>query len=235
MELYLIDSLASSGKSPFHRASAPSKIFFAASVVFAVIILNELAQLVSLLLLLIFLISALKLPTIKLLFMTSYMAIFAAIFALSQINVSFVQPLVIISKAVAAALGLLILFATTNYFDIFGAMAKFMPKLVADALFMTYRSFFILLKELNDLMTSLKIRGGLTPKRLLFNLKNLGSILGTLLIHAIDMSSRSSSILNIRGYHGGITHHGLKKKPSAYDLFPLLLGAGLFLGAITLR
>ncbi len=173
----------------------------------------------------------LGLPVLKLIFMTGYLAIFAAIFALSGMSVLQVEPWVIILKAVTAAFGLLILFSTTNYFEIFAALALFLPRLILDVLFTTYRSFFILLKELNDLLIALKVRGGLAPKRFINNLKNLGSILGTLLIHALDMSSRSSSILKIRGYRGGIAHHHSKRGATFHDILPILLGLGIMAGA----
>lgn len=235
MDLYLIDSLASSGKSPFHMASALSKLFFVAAVIFAVLVSNDSTTILAIFILLIVLISLFGLPTTKLLFMTSYMVIFAALFAFSGLDAFGATPATIILKASTAALALLTLFATTKYFDIFAVLAKFLPRLVADVLFVTYRSFFILLKELSNLLMALRIRGGLEPRRFIRNLKNLGGILGTLLIHAMDMSARSSNILNIRGYRGGITHYGSKRKLTPHDLLPILLGAGIIIWVATLR
>lgn len=235
MELYLIDSLASSGRSRFHLASPKSKLFFAASVIFSAITSNSTNLTLALFVTLIALMSFLRLPTLRLLLMTSYLAIFAAIFALSRPSAFSMESFALILKAVTAALSLLILFSTTNYFDIFGLLAKFLPPLITDVLFLTYRSFFVLLKELNDLLMAMRIRGGLLPGRIVSNLKNLGSILGTLLIHALDMSVRSSDILNIRGYRGGISHQTLKKGLSRHDALPLMLGFGIILGALILR
>ncbi|HCS74683.1 MAG TPA: hypothetical protein DIW17_12520, partial [Clostridiales bacterium] len=49
-----------------------------------------------------------------------------------------------------------------------------------------------------------RLRGGLHPMRLLFNLKNAAGALGVMTIHAFDMSERLYRIYSLRGYNGKI-------------------------------
>lgn len=230
MDLYFIDYLASSGHSFFHKASAVPKMIFSMSIIIAIIMSNRPSFLAFLLLFLLLLLKILRQPVLKILAMTFYVAVFAIIFAVSQISGSFLWPLTIILKAVTAALSVLIVLTTTNYFDIFAVLARFFPKLIADSLFMTYRSFFILLKELKNLIMTVKVKGGLSPRKIFTNLKSLGNILGALFIRAVDLSSRSSEILAIRGYKGGMAKYRSLRRFSKYDFAPLILSVVALLG-----
>ncbi len=230
MDLYFIDYLASNGHSFFHKASAVPKMIFSMSIIIAIIMSNRPSFLAFLLLFLLLLLKILRQPVLKILAMTFYVAVFAIIFAVSQISGSFLWPLTIILKAVTAALSVLIVLTTTNYFDIFAVLAHFLPKLIADSLFMTYRSFFILLKELKNLTMAVKVKRGLSPRKIFTNLKSLGDILGVLFIHAVDLSSRSSEILAIRGYKGGMAKYRSLRCFSKYDFAPLILSVAALLG-----
>lgn len=225
-----MDYLATSRDSFFHRASAISKMFFSATIIVAIVVSNSPFFLGALLFFLIFLLKLLGQPVLKILGMTLYVAVFAIIFAISQVAGPSLWPLVIVLKAITAALSVLTLLTTTNYFDIFAVFSRFLPKLIADSLFMTYRSFFILLRELSNSITAIKVKGGLSPRKMVANLRNLGGVLGVLLINAIDLSSRSSKILAIRGYKGGISKRGVLRGASRYDLVPLMLGTTTLLG-----
>ncbi|HDP70391.1 MAG TPA: hypothetical protein ENN38_06250 [Actinobacteria bacterium] len=228
MDLYFIDSLASSGKSFFHKASAISKMFFSASVIFAIMLSKNPVFLGILLLFLLLFLKLLRQPVFKIFAMTFYVAVFAIIYALSQISGPPVWPFMIVLKAITAALSILTLLTTTNYFEVFAVFGKFLPKLIADGLFMTYRSFFILLKVLNNLITAVKVKGGFSPCKIFSNLRNMGGVLGTLFIHAMDSSTRNSEILTIRGYRGGLARYRGLRKLSKYDFIPFLLGGVIF-------
>jgi len=62
-----------------------------------------------------------------------------------------------------------------------------LSKRVADALFMGYRAFFILIDELQGLITAVRLRGGVSGT-LREQLSTYGKMLGVLVIHSADMT-----------------------------------------------
>jgi len=60
-----------------------------------------------------------------------------------------------------AALAMVLLIGTTSYPQLFAVLGRVLPRVVADALLMTYRTFFMLLEAMDHLITALRLRGGL--------------------------------------------------------------------------
>jgi cobalt/nickel transport system ATP-binding protein len=124
---------------------------------------------------------------------------------------------------------MVLLIATTPYPDVFAALGKLLPRLVADALFVTYRALFLLLEELGHALTVLRLRGGLRPDRPVASSRNVARTLGMLLVRSIDLSERLYQVLQVRGYRGRITATSRWRAVCREDVLPLA-GATALLG-----
>lgn len=234
MHLADIDYLAFRGNSLWHKASALSKIIFAAVVVSAVVVTQKLFHLVLTLSFLLGLLLMAGVPLTKFGHLLFFPAFLGSIFAFSGISGSWWQVVLVIIKSVTAASALLLLIATTGAPAIFACLRLIFPPLIVDALFITYRSFFILLDELTRLFTALKVKAGYSPVRLILNLRNIANALGLLLIRSLEISERMYKVLALRGYQEGLLFSGSWYQPTKYDLGPLLASALVLLWVVVL-
>jgi cobalt/nickel transport system permease protein len=202
MDIYLIDYWAQSGQSRWHQASALAKISGTALTIAAVVLSGDIFVLVAVYLLLAAVVAGTRLGTRRILLLAAYPGIFAVLFALSRWDGDWLTPATIIAKALTAALATVLLIITTPYPDVFAAFQRVFPRLVGDALFLTYRAFFLTLESMGHLLTALRLRGGLVPGHYVSNARNIASSLGLLLVNSLDMSQRLYDVLSVRGYNG---------------------------------
>ncbi len=202
MDIASLDRWAVQGTSPWHRASPLAKVIATGLFVLAVLIGSDPATLIALYLVLASLMAFARLPLRRVLVLAAYPAVFALLFAVSRWDGTWQTPAVILLKSVGAAMTMVLLITTTPYPDLFAALGGLLPRLVSDALFMTYRSFFVLLEAMDHLIISVRLRGGLQVRRPLRTVSNLALALGVLLIHAVDMAQRLYEVLLMRGYGG---------------------------------
>jgi cobalt/nickel transport system permease protein len=204
MKLAEIDYISNSNASLFHEMNAAAKMLFTAAVLTAVIISSEWTKLVFLIILMAILFIAAKIPMKVVLHLALYAIIFSSLFALISARQSLYLGLVVVLKALGAALSTIWLITTTSYVDIFSVFSLFMPKILVDVFIFTYRSFFILMEKMEMLFKNIRLRGGYHPLKLMMNLKNIASIVGIFIIHAFEMSERMYQIYSLRGYNGSI-------------------------------
>lgn len=233
MDVGFIDYWANRGDSYLHRASVATKMGTVALVIGAVVLASDPYVLLTIYLAVVGLMLWARLPVVKLVLLAAYPALFAILFAVSRWDGTWQTPAVIILKAVTAALAVVMLIATTPYPSLFAALGSFLPQVIADGLFMTYRSLFILLELMDRLLTGLRLRGGLVPHRYWRNSVNVASALGLLLIRAMDLSQRQYDVMALRGYRGRIVALGGEWRLRWADGFAwangLPLGCGLLL------
>lgn len=221
MNLAYIDGLACQGKGPMHRASTLSKIVMTIIILASVITSNNLLQLAQVLALVFFAIILNDLPIREIIHFAVFPLFFALFFALGFLEDNWLYSLTIILKALCTSLTLLFLIISTPYGEIFAFFNLFLPTILIDSLFLTYRSFFILAEQLENFCLTLKLKGGYTPSKLWSNLRSIGSALGIVFIRALEMSERMHSIMLLRGYKGGIKYHTKWYKLTKYDCLPL--------------
>ena len=225
MDIASIDYWANSGTSALHRGSALGTGIAALAFVAAVVVTSSPYLLATLYLLLLGGVFASRLPARKLMMIAAYPTLFALLFAASQWNGNLAGPITILLKALTAAQAMVLLITTTPYPDIFAGVGRLMPGLLADGLFLTYRSFFLLLSEMGRVLTALRLRGGLRKGRYLTNAANLARALGMLLVRAIDLSERLYGVLRVRGYRGRLEPGPRWRTVSRADAMPLAYGA----------
>jgi len=227
MDIGTIDLWAVSGRSSLHRASALSKLLAAGLLVSAVIVTGDVFVLLAIYLVIAAGVVVARLPLARVLTIAAYPALFALLFSISRWTGSLVEPLLITGKAMTAAAVMVLLITTTPYPQLFAVLRRFLPALVSDALLITYRSLFILLELLNDLLMSLRLRGGLTKRRYLHNARNLAAGLGLLFVRALALSEQLHDVLRLRGYSGRIAGGVSWRQTTRHDIFPL--GASLLI------
>lgn len=233
MDIAALDRWAVQGKSRLHKASPLGKITATLLFVACVAIARDVLTLLTLYVALSALVVVARLPLRRTLMIAAYPALFAALFAFSQWNGQWATPAVIVLKAMGAGLTMVLLIGTTPYPQLFAVIGRALPRVVADALLMTYRTFFMLLESMDHLITALRLRGGLLRGRPMRTIRNLSVALGVLLVRSFDLGQRLYETLTLRGYAGRFPAGGnWKKMAPTYDALPVAVGLILLAVAI---
>lgn len=213
MHLAEIDYISNNGRSLLHRCNIFTKFILVLSLLVSFLITNSFEKLLGLISVVIILFIIGKVPFKKIAHLSIYPVFFSLIFAFIISRQSWVMGVVIILRALGAALTMLFLITTTPYVDVFAFLSLFMPSLLVDIFIFTYRSFFILIEKVENLLKNIRLKGGYSPINIIKNLKNIAGAMGVLIIHSFEMSERMYKIYTLRGYNGRI--------PLYVELFPL--------------
>lgn len=206
IQLSYLDYLAVEGKSFLHRLSAGWKIIGLFLVLTGIVILRNITGLLFLYVLLLGLFFACRLP-LRIFSLTLYPLIFAILFiSVSGFEIHFI--LLIFLKVLCGSTGVVLLLATTPYPSIFVNLERFLPSLFVTALFLTYRSIFILLKVLEETQHALHLRGGFQWKHPWRSLINISNCFGHLIIKGIDASEKMYESMVLRGFKNRIHYRG---------------------------
>jgi cobalt/nickel transport system ATP-binding protein len=233
MDIAALDRWAVQGKSRIHSASPLGKLAATMLFIACVAIARDVLTLVTLYTALAALVVVARLPLRRTLMIAAYPAIFAVLFAFSQWNGQWATPAVIVLKAMDAGLAMVLLISSTPYPQLFAVIGRTLPRVVADALLLTYRSFFLLLEEMDHLITALRLRGGLLRGRPMRTIRNLSVALGVLLVRSFDLGQRLYETLMLRGYAGRFPSGGnWKRLALSYDGLPVIVGLILLAMAI---
>ena len=221
MHIAAMDHMANNGDSFLHRARPVTKVCMTFLFLAGLIFSNQIGKAAILLVIPVIFILLSGVNIKEILHLAAYPLVFSLIFAFIRMQQSWTAGLLVMIKALGAALNLLVLLATTPYTDFFGVFSYVLPGAMVDVFLFTYRSLFILLDKLENMMRSIRLRGGFHPMRILFNLKNAAGALGVMTIQAFDMSERLYRIYAIRGYKGKI--------PITREWWPLRLVDGVLI------
>ncbi len=233
MDIAALDRWAVQGKSRVHSASPLGKLAATLLFVACVAVARDVLTLATLYVALAALVVVARLPLRRVLLIAAYPAIFALLFAFSQWNGQWAAPVVIVLKAMDAGLAMVLLISSTPYPQLFAVIGRALPRVVGDALLMTYRTFFMLLESMDHLITALRLRGGLLRGRPMRTIRNLSVALGVLLVRSLDLGQRLYETLTLRGYAGRFPAGGQwKKLAPAYDGLPVVVGLILLAIAI---
>ena len=206
IQLSYLDYLAVEGKSWLHRLSPKLKMMGMGFVLLGIVTLKNLPLLLLLygILLILFFISRIPLRIFPL---TLYPLIFAILFILiSGFQIYFI--LLIFLKVLCGSTGVVLLLATTPYPLIFRVLGKVLPSIFVTALFLTYRSIFILLNVFEETQQALYLRGGFQWRHPLRSLVNISNAFGHLMIKGIDASEKMYESVVLRGFKNKIHYSG---------------------------
>jgi cobalt/nickel transport system permease protein len=212
-----IDYRASSGRTPWHRASALSKLLLAALVVAGAIVAPTLKVLsvVAGAALVLALASGLPLPLVAA--AAGYPLVFVLVFVWTRWDGGWHTPLMLVLRPVTASLTAAWLTGTTPYPDLFAPISRVLPRRTGDGLFLTYRAVWALLDRADRMWRALRLRGGLTgPARR--RLAVAGEGLGLMVVHGFERSRRLYATMLLRGHSGRVCGCGHWAEPTRADL-----------------
>jgi len=198
-----IDYLASAGRSPWHRASALSKLLLAAgSVGLAVFAPGRPLQGALYVAAWLLALSSL-LPPRLLAAAAGYPLVFVVLFVALRWDGTWETPLSLALRPLTSSMLVVWLVGTTPYPDLFAPLSRVMPRVLGDGLFLTYRALFELLARAQRLFRALHLRGGENmPARRRLPLAGEG--LGTLVLYSFERSQRLYATMLLRGHSGRI-------------------------------
>ena len=206
IQLSYLDYLAAEGKSRLHRLPAGVKIIGMVVVLSAVVVFRSLPILVVLYGILLGLYFLCRTP-VRIFPLTLYPLIFAVLFAfISGFQISFI--LLVFSKVLCGSTVMVLLLATTPYPSIFSVLGRFLPSLFVTALFLTYRSIFILIAVLEETQHALYLRGGFQWRHPWRSVMNISNAFGHLMIKGIDASEKMYESMVLRGFKNKIHYRG---------------------------
>lgn len=206
IQLPYLDYIAVEKRSFLHRLSPSLKIIGMLFVLFMVVTARSLPGLLLVYLILLTLFFTAKIPA-KILPLTFYPLIFAVLFIfLSGFQILFIS--LIFLKVLCGSTGVVLLLASTPYPSIFTALGRVLPSSFVVALFLTYRSIFILMTVLEDTQHALYLRGGVQWKHPWRSLINISNAFGHLIIRGIDASEKMYESMVLRGFKGKIHYRG---------------------------
>jgi cobalt/nickel transport system permease protein len=206
IQLSYLDYLAVEGKSFLHRLSPGWKIIGMLLVLSGIVILRNLSGLLLLYGMLLGLFFVCRLP-LRIFSLTLYPLLFAVLFIfVSGFQIHFI--LLVFLKVLSGATGVVLLLTTTPYPLIFRTLDRILPSIFVTALFLTYRSIFILIKVLEETQHALYLRGGFQWRHPWRSLVNISNAFGHLIIKGIDASEKMYESMVLRGFKNKIHYRG---------------------------
>jgi len=227
MDVRAIDLSATTGTSRLHRASPVTKLVAFGLVLAAVVVQQNLFVVLACLLLCVALAVGIRLPLRKVLGLAAYPGLFAVVFALAAAPDLLTGALFVV-RAMAAALGAIVLVFSTPYPQVFAPLQRVLPEVVGDALLMTYRSLFLLADKFERLRIAIRLRSGLTPGHPIRAARATAGALGSLVLYAFDLSQREYDVMRLRGYQGRLRVTLPRAADPRFDV-ALLASAGVVL------
>lgn len=198
-----IDQLATAGASPWHRASAISKLLLATAIV-GIAVGSRGAALPGALFAIGAALALLARVPLRLVVAAAVTPLFfVAVFVVAHWRGDPRESLAFAMRPVAASVAALWLVTTTPYPDLFAPLSRLLPRPLGDGLFLTYRAVFALLDRVERLWRAMFLRGALgAPWRR--RLTGAGEAVGTLILHGFERSQQQYQVMLLRGHSGRI-------------------------------
>ncbi len=198
-----VDYIASAGTSPWHRASAVTKLGAAAAIVGGAVFAPGWAAPAALLATAVALVGTARLPVRLILAATGTPLVFALLFVAASWDGNFARAIVLLARPVIASLAALWLVGTTPYPDLFAPISRVLPRSIGDSLFLTYRAVFSLLGRVELVWKALFLRGAMQgPLRRRAGM--MGEAVGTVVLYGFERSHRVYQVMHLRGHSGRI-------------------------------
>jgi cobalt/nickel transport system permease protein len=228
-----IDYLASAGRTPWHRASALSKLLLAAALVSLAVFAPSL-QLLALLYAAAWALALTgRLPWRLTLAASAYPLAFTLLFVLARWDGTAATPARLLLRPLVASLAAVWLVGTTPYPNLFTPLSRVLPRSAGDGLFLTYRALFGLMERTDGLWRALRLRGGTSgPARRRLTLAGEG--FATMVLYGFERSQRLYAAMLLRGHNGRICGCRHWREGARADWLVAATGVGVAVGAALL-
>jgi energy-coupling factor transporter transmembrane protein EcfT len=211
VDLSYLDYLSTCGRTPLHRAGPLSKVLLAAAFVASAVLARDTRAGLAGASLGVVVILVAGIPARVAAGLLAYPAVFGWAFSAGD-------PWLGCLRAVTAAGGVIAVLGTTRFSDVHSIVAACMPRLLADSIYLTYRSFFILSDEVARVSRAVRLKGAR-------DLRALGAAAAAALLRSVDISERLYMVLIMRGYDETVRPAPRETTLSPCDAWPVLLGA----------
>jgi len=201
MNIGSIDRSAVSDLGWLHRISPTAKLAAFTLVLAGVVVTWNLFVACALLILLAATAISARIDLRLALALAAYPALFALIFAAASAPDAMTGTTIVV-KAVSAGLAAVTVVLTTPYPQVFAPIQRIVPGIVGDALLMTYRTTFLLLGKLGQLIRAVRLRTGIRGAHPIRMARATTTALGALLLYALDLAQRDYDVMRLRGYSG---------------------------------
>ena len=221
-----IDYLASTGRTPWHRATALGKLLLVGGMLGVAVVAPSLRLLLAVHVMAWTLVLTSRMPGRLVVAAAGYPLLFAALFIAGRWDATWQTPVRLVLRPLTASLAAVWLVGTTPYPDLFAPLSRVLPRSAGDGLFLTYRALFALLARSDRLWRALRLRGGLGgPARR--RLVVAGEGLGTLVVHGFERSQRLYATMLLRGHSGRVCGCRHYAEWSRADLWVALAASAL--------
>jgi cobalt/nickel transport system permease protein len=200
MKISDLDYYSTFGNTFLHKIPVKYKLIALAAILIIVLSFNSLYLYTPIYVLLISSLLFSGIPRRKSLIASFYPLIFTAIFIFSYENLSLSAAFTLVLRVLCISTSLIILIFTTPYIQVFKVLSGFLPDIMVNILFNTYRSLFIISNTLDNLLTTVRLRGKLSIKRPILALKTIGNLVGFFVIKSIETSEKMYDGIKLRGY-----------------------------------
>jgi energy-coupling factor transporter transmembrane protein EcfT len=206
MNLIYIDYLASKNNTFLHKLNFWWKLIGLVFVFTIILFYPNWDYLFTIYFFLLGIILLSRLSLSKLFPLTLNPLVFTGILLVSYQGLTLSILLQYIFRVLLASTSVILLLVTTPFPILFSFLSKFTPPIIVSAFFLTYRSVFILNTVFSNLQIGFFLRGGLKTKNPIRRLRNIGIMLGQLILLAIERSEQLAASLYVRGYRGRLRY-----------------------------
>lgn len=138
----------------------------------------------------------------------------------------------VVARSTVGVLAAIMFFFTTEIYDSMAMLSPLLPAELADGIYLTYRSVFLMGSRVSEALRGLQLRGLYSPTAVFSNVGLLAGVLGNVLCDSLDSAERMGKIMTLRGVSGSIAPRGFKATWSRWDLVPLVACAVVLLLAV---
>ena len=207
-----MDRLAASGTSPLHRASPAARVAAAGIAILAAVLAERPEPLLAeaALLLLLGALAGAEPGRIALRSLAPLPFLLAAF--LLHPETGWGRMLLLLLRAGVSAMSVVLLLSTTTFADVLRVLGPFLPRTLAAALAVLYRSLFLLLRAAGHMRETARLRGVRGAP---------GPLVGGLLLHAFERTENVACAMHVRGVDVPDPDRADAFRPTRFDAIPL--------------
>lgn len=163
IDLLAIDRWSATGRGWLHRIPPAAKLLVVALVVAFLVAVQDVPPLAAFYCMLLVALGTSGLPARKVLGLSLLPVVMSGVFALSRLGRGWDASLIVVLKGAITSLTMLLLVTSTPHTALLRVARRWLPAVLADMLFLGYRSIFVLLGRALDARDAVRLRGARAP------------------------------------------------------------------------
>ncbi len=222
-DLDRMDHLAAAGDSPVHRASPMARVAGAAATVAGALVVEDLRAAAAAAGVVLLLAAVARAEPVRVLLRSLVPLPFLVVVFLLHPETGPERMGLLLLRAGLSAMAAVVLVSTTRFADVLRVLGPVLPREVAAALAVLYRSLFLLLRSASHRMEAARLRGARG---------GVGAMVGGVLLESFERTENVACVMHVRGVDLPDPDRADAFRPRPWDVLPL--GAGLAVLALAL-